>query len=93
MSEPNITPLIDVMLVLIIIFMVINPPNPLGLDALVPQPNPNAEPPSLDVINRTVVVSIEDEYPITGKVNHVQAGGYEHDSTRRNHHKGGGCSS
>jgi len=25
-------------------------------------------PPSLDVINRTVVVSIEDEYPITGKV-------------------------
>ena len=25
MSEPNITPLIDVMLVLIIIFMVINP--------------------------------------------------------------------
>ncbi|MCZ6905288.1 MAG: biopolymer transporter ExbD [Acidobacteria bacterium] len=68
MSEPNITPLIDVMLVLIIIFMVINPPNPLGLDALVPQPNPNAEPPSLDVINRTVVVSIGDEYPITHKV-------------------------
>jgi len=36
-SEPNIVPLIDVLLVLIIIFMVITPTAPSGLPAEVPQ--------------------------------------------------------
>jgi biopolymer transport protein TolR len=39
-SDPNIVPLIDVLLVLIIIFMVITPQVPSGLPTLVPQPAP-----------------------------------------------------
>jgi biopolymer transport protein ExbD len=42
--------MIDVLLVLIIIFMVIMPTTPLGLDALVPQPSDAKAPPQTDIV-------------------------------------------
>src|ERR1700722_3524688 len=56
-SEPNIVPLIDVLLVLIIISMVITPRTPTGLDTLVPQPPPPNQKQQPDD-NRTVVVQV-----------------------------------
>jgi len=58
-SEPNIVPLIDILLVLLIIFMVIQPRIPNGLDALVPQPNPNQDQADQPPDERTVVVSVD----------------------------------
>ncbi len=56
----NMTPMIDVLLVLIIIFMVITPLTPKGLEALVPQPAPpNVKQTAADT--RTVVIVINKD--------------------------------
>jgi biopolymer transport protein ExbD len=56
-ADINMTPMIDILLVLLIIFMVITPMTPHGLETLVPQPPPpNQQPTQAD--NRTVVIII-----------------------------------
>ena len=55
-AQINVTPMIDVLLVLIIIFMVITPVAPRGLEALAP-PQSNVTPPE-NVVSREIVISI-----------------------------------
>ena len=69
-ADINVTPMIDILLVLLIIFMVIVPVTPKGLDAMVPQP-PKKEQQQNPNDTRTIVVQIlyrAGNYP-TYKIN------------------------
>ena len=55
-SDINVTPMIDILLVLLIIFMVIVPVTPKGLDVLVPQPPKDKQ--QQNPTDRTIVVQV-----------------------------------
>ncbi len=57
-ADINMTPLIDVLLVLLIIFMIITNEPPRGLESLVPQPPPPDSQPQRPEDDRTVVIQI-----------------------------------
>lgn len=60
LCDMNMTPMIDILLVLLIIFMVITPLTPHGLEALAPEPPDKKQQPPPDQ-DRTVVIVIDKD--------------------------------
>jgi biopolymer transport protein TolR len=59
-NEPNVTPMIDVLLVLLIIFMIIIPLSRKAIDVQLPDPTPSKEPPPKN--NDQIVLELHPDY-------------------------------
>jgi biopolymer transport protein TolR len=74
-AEPNVTPLIDVLLVLLIIFMVIVPVIPRGLTAMLPQTPKLGQPePVAPIVVEVLARRAGVEYRINGQSVEEKAG-------------------
>ena len=60
-NEINVTPMIDVLLVLLIIFMVISPSLSVGLDSQIPEPSSEVARPGPERHDEDIVISIKDD--------------------------------
>jgi biopolymer transport protein TolR len=76
-SDINVTPMIDILLVLLITFMAITPVAPKGLNALVPQPPKTSTPPPDN--DDTVVVEIRNR-PGTTPAYLINNNDFNHDA-------------
>src|SRR5213594_1941766 len=77
-ADINVTPFIDILLVLLVIFMTISPSVPTGLNATVPrQPPPGRRPPDEKVmvlgIDRNGIIRInQEEVELSGLIGRLQ---------------------
>jgi biopolymer transport protein TolR len=62
-GEINITPMIDILLVLLIIFMVISPTLSVGLDSRIPQPNSGPISPTVEP-DKAIVIAIQADLSV-----------------------------
>ena len=60
MMEMNMTPLIDVLLVLLIMFIITIPVATHSVDIDLPQPSPNDNPPPIDPIKNKLLITAQD---------------------------------